>query len=174
MVWSSHLLYLRYHLSSSTNYISRQADNISLWSPHYKSETLKGMQEQPHFMGSLPKSKQLKIWIPLTPHPELIVSSSTSYLMVSSSIHGIAIAHTCPVRKFAVLLLTRDIFYIYNSAEDEALWTLIRHADIFIVKIWESENVKVWCLIWTDALSSSPSSTEKERNTFRMIHVRLK
>ena len=45
----------------------------------------------------------------------------------------ITIAHTCPVKKFGILLLAGDIFY--NSTEGEALWTIITHADIFISKI---------------------------------------
>lgn len=68
------------------------------------------MQEQPCFMGSLPKGKQLKV---VFFSPELILSSSTSYIMVSSWIFmAIAIARTCPVKKFGILLLAGDIFYL--------------------------------------------------------------
>jgi len=68
-------------------------------------------------MGSLPKGKPLKVVFFFSTRAN---SSSTSYILVSSWIFMvITIAHTCPVKKFGILLLAGDIFY--NSTEGEAL-----------------------------------------------------
>lgn len=113
---------------------------------------LKSVQEHHHFLGSLtPKVRQWAVVkSAFFPSTKLIFSSSTTYMVGSWIFKASLLLTTALLGSLGFCLslagiceniAAGGIFCIYNSTEGEALQTIIRHANAFIIK-YKSQKVR--------------------------------